>query len=45
MPVLFTRLAAGRTVVHVLGDQSPGDGFEPAEPDLEHVYFATLKAG
>jgi ABC-type multidrug transport system ATPase subunit len=42
MPVLFTRLAAGRTVVHVLDDQSPGDGFEPTEPDLEHVYFATL---
>jgi len=42
MPVLSTRLAAGRTVVHVLSDQSPGDGFEPAEPDLEHVYFATL---
>jgi ABC-2 type transport system ATP-binding protein len=41
MPVLSTRLAAGRTIVHVLGDQSPGDGFEPAEPDLEHVYFAT----
>jgi ABC-2 type transport system ATP-binding protein len=45
MPVLFTRLAAGRTVVHVLGDQSPGDGFEPAEPDLEHVYFAALHGG
>jgi ABC-2 type transport system ATP-binding protein len=42
MPVLSTRLAAGRTIIHVLGDQSPGDGFEPAEPDLEHVYFATL---
>jgi ABC-type multidrug transport system ATPase subunit len=42
MPVLSTRLAAGRTVVHVLSDQPPGDGFEPAEPDLEHVYFATL---
>ena len=42
MPVLSTRLAAGRTVVHVLGDRSPGDGFEPAEPDLEHVYFAAL---
>lgn len=42
MPVLSTRLAAGRTVIHVLGDRSPGDGFEPAEPDLEHVYFATL---
>jgi ABC-2 type transport system ATP-binding protein len=45
MPVLSTRLAAGRTVVHVLSDESPGDGFEPAEPDLEHVYFATLHGG
>jgi len=45
MPVLSTRLAAGRTVVHVLSDPSPGDGFEPAEPDLEHVYFATLHGG
>jgi ABC-2 type transport system ATP-binding protein len=43
MPVLSTRLVAGRTAVHVLGDRSPGDGFEPAEPDLEHVYFATLR--
>ncbi|HEU4562639.1 MAG TPA: ABC transporter ATP-binding protein [Longimicrobium sp.] len=45
MPVLFTRLAAGRTVVHVLGDGAPGDGFEPADPDLEHVYFAALHGG
>ena len=45
MPVLSTRLAAGRTAVHVLCDESPGDGFEPAEPDLEHVYFATLHGG
>lgn len=43
MPVLSTRLAAGRTLVDVLSDQRPGDGFEPAEPDLEHVYFATLR--
>jgi ABC-2 type transport system ATP-binding protein len=43
MPVLSTRLAAGRTVVHVLSDRSPGEGFEPAEADLEHVYFATLR--
>ena len=45
MPVLSTRLAAGRTIIHVLSDLSPGDGFEPAEPDLEHVYFATLQGG
>jgi ABC-2 type transport system ATP-binding protein len=42
MPVLSTRLASGRTIVYVLADQSPGDGFEPAEPDLEHVYFSML---
>lgn len=45
MPVLSTRLAAGRTIIHVLRDENPGDGFEPAEPDLEHVYFATLHGG
>lgn len=43
MTVLSTRLAAGRTIVHVLGDQLPGDGFEPAESDIEHVYFAALR--
>lgn len=40
--VLFTRLSGGRSVVHVLSDVVPGDGFERADPDLEHVYFATL---
>jgi ABC-2 type transport system ATP-binding protein len=45
MIVLSTRLVAGRAALHVLSDLSPGDGFEHAEPDLEHVYFATLHAG
>jgi ABC-type multidrug transport system ATPase subunit len=44
MSVLSMRLTAGRTAVDVLSDRSPGDGFEPTEPDLEHVYFATLRA-
>jgi ABC-2 type transport system ATP-binding protein len=43
MPVLSTRLAGGRTVIHVLSDQRPGDGFDMAEADLEHVYFAALR--
>jgi ABC-2 type transport system ATP-binding protein len=43
MPVLSTRLAGGRTIIHVLGEQSPGDGFEPVESDIEHVYFAALR--
>jgi ABC-2 type transport system ATP-binding protein len=42
--VILTRLVAGRHVVHVLADQSPGNGFEPAEAGLEEVYFSTLNA-
>lgn len=40
--VISTRLFAGRTVVHVLSDADPGDGFQPVEGGLEDVYFATL---
>jgi ABC-2 type transport system ATP-binding protein len=40
--VISTKLLAGRTVVHVYSDTSPGPGFEPAEPDLEDVYFSTM---
>ena len=40
--VISTRLFAGRTIVHVLADCDPGDGFAPVEGGLEDVYFATL---
>jgi ABC-2 type transport system ATP-binding protein len=40
--VISTRLLAGRTVVHVHGDTSPGAGFERVEADLEDVYFSTM---
>ena len=40
--VISTKLLAGRTVVHVYGEQSPGAGFEAVEPDLEDVYFSTM---
>lgn len=43
MPVLSTRLVAGRTLIHVLGDLSPGEGFRRADTDLEDVYFAALR--
>jgi ABC-type multidrug transport system ATPase subunit len=42
VPVVSTRLAAGRTVVRAYGAGAPGSGFEPAEPDLEDVYFCTI---
>lgn len=40
--VISTKLLAGRTLAHVYSDTSPGPGFEPAEPDLEDVYFSTM---
>jgi len=40
--VIATRLRGGRTVIRVLADVPPGNGFEPVEAGLEDVYFATL---
>jgi ABC-type multidrug transport system ATPase subunit len=40
--VISTRLFAGRTVVHILSDRDPGNGFTAVEGDLEDVYFSTL---
>jgi ABC-type multidrug transport system ATPase subunit len=40
--VISTRLVAGRTVVHVMSESDPGDGFAQVDPDLEDVYFSTL---
>jgi len=40
--VIATRLVAGRSVIHVVADALPGEGFDPVPGDLEDVYFATL---
>jgi hypothetical protein len=40
--VISSKPLAGRTRVRVFADAAPGAGFEPAEPDLEDVYFCTL---
>lgn len=40
--IISTRLFAGRTVIHVLSDSHPGEGFEPVKGGLEDVYFSTL---
>jgi len=41
--VLSTRLAGGKTIVHVLADARPEEGFETVAPDLEDVYFGQLR--
>jgi ABC-type multidrug transport system ATPase subunit len=40
--VISTRLFAGRTIIHILSEDDPGEGFRPAEGGLEDVYFSTL---
>jgi len=42
IPLVSTRLQAGRTVVRAYGETSPGVGFEQVEADLEDVYFCTI---
>jgi ABC-type multidrug transport system ATPase subunit len=40
--VISQRLFSGRTVVHVLSDVDPGEGFSPTAGGLDDVYFSTL---
>lgn len=41
--VISTKLLAGRTVVRVFSKASPGDAFDSVAPNLEDVYFTTMK--
>jgi ABC-type multidrug transport system ATPase subunit len=40
--VISTRLFQGRPLIHVHAPSQP-PGFDPVEPDLEDVYFSTIK--
>ena len=41
--VVSARLVQGQTVIRVYSEGDPGDGFDPVEPTLEDVYFATIR--
>jgi len=43
LTVISTRLFGGRTIARVYSPSDPGDGFAPAAPDLEDVYFTTIR--
>jgi ABC-2 type transport system ATP-binding protein len=40
--VVSSKLLAGKTMLNIYSDESPGNGFDLAEPGLEEVYFATI---
>jgi len=42
LPVISTKLLAGRTLAHVYADASPGAAFEAVEPDMKDVYFSVM---
>jgi ABC-2 type transport system ATP-binding protein len=41
--IIFTRMASGQMEIHVYSVDRPAEGFEPLAPELEDVYFWTLK--
>ena len=41
--VISSHLSAGQRHIHVISEDIPGEGFESVAPDLEDVYFSTLK--
>jgi ABC-type multidrug transport system ATPase subunit len=41
--VVSNKLVGGRPSLHVFGEQPPGDGFAPSEPDLEDVFFTKIR--
>lgn len=43
-PILSTQLKAGELYIRVLSDSDPLDGFSPAEPNLEDVYFSHISS-
>ncbi|MFN7730353.1 MAG: ABC transporter ATP-binding protein [Pirellula sp.] len=40
--ILSTKLVAGSPLVRIYSESDPGNGFRPAEPDLEDVFFSHL---
>ena len=42
LPLISTKMVAGRTIAHVYADASPGAEFEAVEPDMKDVYFSVM---
>jgi ABC-type multidrug transport system ATPase subunit len=40
--VISSKMVAGQPLVHVYADASPGEGFTPAAPGLEDVFFSRI---
>jgi len=43
--LISNKLVAGKPIIHLLNDGSPGEGFMAVEPGLEDVFFGFIHAG
>lgn len=41
--VISSKLVAGKPIIHIFSEDNPGEGFQPAEPGLEDVFFSKIK--
>ncbi len=40
--VISSKLVAGKPIIHIFSEQNPGEGFRPADPGLEDVFFSKI---
>jgi ABC-2 type transport system ATP-binding protein len=40
--LISSKLVAGKPIIHILSDNDPGDGFNPAAAGLEDVFFSKI---
>jgi ABC-2 type transport system ATP-binding protein len=40
--IISGKLVSGKPLIHIYNDTDPGNGFRPAEPDLEDVFFSRI---
>jgi hypothetical protein len=43
LQVISARLTGGRTLIRILSEQRPDAESEPAQPEVEDVYFAAIR--
>jgi ABC-type multidrug transport system ATPase subunit len=41
--LISNKLVAGRPIIHVMSDIAPGEGFISTEPNLEDVFFGSIR--
>ena len=41
--IISNKMVAGKPIIHVLGESSPGEGFKQVAPSLEDVFFSKIQ--